>query len=116
MKKNCDKFESLFIFSSEDDFKNHIETCEDCKQKNEEFNKISALIQEAKPFYLEQKRQRKNQLKAVCAMALLFLSGTCLSLFNMGYLDTNNFEIISTMSPEDYGFPVDSYGFIMVDE
>lgn len=116
MKKNCDKFESYFIFSNEEEFKNHIENCEDCKLENEKFEKLSSLIQEAKPFYFEQKNKKKNQIKAVCAMALFFLCGTCLSIFNMGYLDLDNFSMVSSLSPEDYDFPVDSYGFIMVDE
>lgn len=115
MKEKCKKFESLFIFSDEASFEKHVIECEDCKQEKEKFDKISSLIQEAKPLYFRESK-RKIHLKTACAVFLLVLSGSIFTMFN---LDGSMYDTIrygQTLSAEDYGFPVDSYGLIMVDE
>ena len=83
-------------------------------------NKVSNLIQEAKPLFLEQekrKREQKSNFKKICAVFLfLFITtGTFSALgFQTGLFDTIKYG--ETLCAQDYGFPVDSYGLIMVDD
>ena len=49
-EKKCNGYESMFLFLSEEDFNKHLEVCESCRLENEKMNKVSDLIQEAKPF------------------------------------------------------------------
>lgn len=115
MKEKCTKFEALFTFSNDEELKKHIEECEECKKEMETLNKVSNLIREVKPAFI-QKRKYIKEIKAACALFLVILSGTVLGIFS---LDNNVLDTIrygQTLSAEDYGFPVDSYGLIMVGE
>lgn len=115
MKEKCTKFEALFTFSNDEELKKHIEECEECKKEMETLNKVSSLIREVKPAVI-QKRKYIKEIKAACALFLVILSGTVLGIFS---LDNNVLDTIrygQTLSAEDYGFPVDSYGLIMVGE
>lgn len=76
----------------------------------EDFDKISKLIQKAKPYYFQEKK-RNRALAAACVLFLIILSTNVL---NTSFLDTMKYG--QTLCAEDYGFPVDSYGLIMVDE
>ena len=115
MDNKCSKYEGLFIFSDEDTLKKHLKDCPDCKAEHEKMQKVSELISETK-FYYRSKANRVRKLKAVCALALfLFFSGT------FGVI--NNSEDLAealmfgdTLSAEELGFPVDSYGLLMVDD
>lgn len=115
MKKNkCTKYEGLFTFGGENEFLAHIKTCPDCKAEYERMQKVSALIQEAAPAIRKKSRERRN-LKLACASF-----GLVFCLFTLGVINLNQdvHDMImygQTMTIEDYGFPVDSYGLIMVD-
>ncbi len=114
MQDKCAKFESLFIFSDEK-FGEHLETCEDCRHEFEKFKKLSLIIQEAKPLYFKRKNKAAN-LKIALMMSLVILAGTVFATITynpMGIADTIKYG--ETLCAEDYGFPVDSYGLIMVD-
>ncbi len=113
MKDKCQKYEGLFIFGDEKDFLSHIETCGDCRAEHERMKKVSALIQEAAP-QLRKKRQQFARLKLACASFVLIL---CVSTLGIVNLNTDIHDTLlygQTLSVEDYGFPVDSYGLIMV--
>lgn len=116
MKEKCTKFEGMFIFSNDEDFKNHLQECEECRKKQEELNQISALIKKAKPFYFEQKTKKNRQLRVALGLLLFISIGSVFEILN--YMDTPNetASYTETLSAEDFGFPVDSYGLIMVDE
>lgn len=116
MKDKCKKFESLFIFSDDESLKNHAKECEDCKFELEKFDKISGLIQEARPLYFKEISRKKAHFKTACAIFLLVLTGTTFSLLNTNNNLVDTIKYGQTLSAEDYGFPVDSYGLIMVDE
>lgn len=114
MKEKCSKYEALFTFSSEDDLRKHLEECEDCRAEEAKMEKVSALIQEVKPLYLA-KRKTSAKLKIACAAFAILLSGTILGVINFNTDISDTLRYGQTLSVEDYGFPVDSYGFIMVD-
>ena len=115
MDKKCTKYEGLFIFSDEATLNKHLEECEDCRQEHEKMEKVSQLIAETK-FYYKSKSNRKRKLKAVCALALfMFFSATFGVINNDGDL-IDALMYGDTLTAEDLGFPVDSYGLLMVDD
>jgi hypothetical protein len=97
MKKKCSKYEALFVFGNEAALKEHLETCADCRAEQEMMDKVSALIKEAR-------FKPASKLKAACILAAILIAGISFNL-------PGN----QTLSAEDLGFPVDSYGLIMVD-
>jgi len=110
----CKKYEGLFIFADEKDFLSHVETCPDCKAEHERMQKVSALIQEVAP-QIKQKRKEFAKIKLACVSF-----GVIFSFFTLGVVNLNQdvHDMImygQTMTVEDYGFPVDSYGLLMVD-
>lgn len=114
MKDKCSKYESLFTFSDEKTLMAHVETCEDCRKEHELMGRISELIREVKP-ELQVRRKKHAQLKIACAAFAILLSGTVLGVINLNQDVSDTLRYGQTLSVEDYGFPVDSYGLIMVD-
>lgn len=114
MKNKCTKFEGLFTFGTEEDLLKHIEECDDCKHEYEKMQKISSLVQEVRPYY-RKKRKNSKMLKIACSLLLFAFLGTGVGLvsFNTDISDTLKYG--TTLSAEDLGFPVDSYGLIMVE-
>ena len=115
MDKKCTKYEGLFIFSDDATLNEHLETCEDCRAEQEKMDKVSDLLSEVK-FYYRAKNKKKQMLKVACLfMFIIFFTGT------FGIIATNDDIQDSLMygqelSAEDLGFPVDSYGLLMVDD
>lgn len=115
MDKKCRQYEGLFIFQDEENLLEHIKTCEDCRAEYEKMEKVSSLIQEAAPM-IKQKHKNKSRLKLACAsFALIFLVST-LSVINLNTDIRDKIMYGHTLTVEDYGLPVDSYGLIMVGE
>ncbi len=115
MDKKCSKFEGLFVFSDEETLKKHLTECEECRQEQEKMDKVSELISEVKPYYLA-KTRKKLVLKAMCASILFLFSLSSFGLIE-NYDDMKDtLQYGTTLSAEDLGFPVDSYGLIVVDE
>ena len=115
MDKKCSKYEGLFIFSDEETLQNHLEECPDCRNEHEKMQKVSALISETK-FYYKNKIRKIKKLKAVCAvMFIVFFS----AVFGIASNESDIADALmygDTLSAEDLGFPVDSFGLLMVDE
>lgn len=115
MDNKCSKYEGLFVFSDEETLNKHIAECDECRAEAEKMNRVSELIGEVK-FYYKQKVRKLNRIKAACAVFLLVgFSLTCGILT----MDTDLADALmygDTLSAEDLGFPVDSYGLITVDE
>lgn len=113
-KNNCKKYEGLFTFADEKDFLAHIEECPDCKAEHERMQRVSDLIQEVAP-QIKAKRREFAKVKLACtSFGIVF----CLLTLGVVNLNPDVHDMImygQTMSVEDYGFPVDSYGLLMVD-
>jgi len=115
MDKKCSKYEGLFLFSDKDTLEKHIETCEECQQEHEKMQKVSELVNEVKFYYLQKAKQRRK-LKSICAAICLIIMSVTVGI---GYNDTDLQDALmygNELSAEDLGFPVDSYGLLMVDE
>lgn len=114
MNKKCTKYEGLFIFADEKTFEKHVNECPDCQVEDEKMQKISKLLQEVKPVYV-QKRKRTAQIKIACAVCAMLLSGTVLGIVNFNTDVSDIIKYGTTLSADDLGFPVDSYGLLMVE-
>ena len=117
MNNKCSKYEELFSNYSEEAFKKHIQECEECKKEYEEQSKVSDLLDEVKLYYYSKRKKHVNRLRAACAIVFMTLSLASISsiaLNNDDLLDTLKYG--DTLSAEELGFPVDSYGLLMVDE
>lgn len=115
MDNKCSKYESLFVFSDEDVLNQHIMECADCQKEHETMQKVSDLIGEVK-FYYKKKQKKALSFKVACAMSLVLFSSLSFGVIasNDDFVDTLRYG--DTLSAEDLGFPVDSYGLLMVDE
>lgn len=114
MTDRCKKYEAVFTFGNAEMLKKHIAECEDCRREQEQMDKVSNLLKEVKPYYTK-KRKAAAKLRMACAVFAILFSGTVLGVVN---LNSNVSDIIkygTTLSADDFGFPVDSYGLLMVE-
>lgn len=114
MKDKCTKYEALFTFADETTFKEHVDNCPDCQKEHQRMLEISELIQEVKP-YFEEKRKTIAKFKIACAVCAMLLSGTTLGVINLNTDISDTIRYGTTLSAEDLGLPVDSYGLLMVE-
>ena len=114
MKDKCTKYEALFTFSDEATLMEHIGNCPDCKAEHEKMLQVSELIQEAKPYFTE-RRKTVAKFKIACAVCAMLLSGTTLGVINLNTDISDTIRYGTTLSAEDLGLPVDSYGLLMVE-
>ena len=115
MDNKCTKYECLFIFSDNETLEEHVRECEECKKEDEIQKKVSSLLDEVK-FYYRKRNNTRRYLKTACAAAFLLVSTLSLGLAitNEDLIDTIKYG--NCLTAEDLGFPVDSYGLLMVDE
>jgi len=114
MDNKCSKYEGLFIFSDKDKLDEHLKECEVCREEHEKMQKISELIQEVKPYYLK----KQNKLRRLRAAAAVFFIMLFSATFGVIYTNEDLSDSLmygETLTAEDLGFPVDSYGLLMVD-
>jgi hypothetical protein len=113
MNEKCNGYESMYLFLNDEDFKKHLENCEECAKEHEKIQNVSELIQEAKPYILACKR-KNNVLKTACAIFIIMAAGLvaplCMNLDNV-----SNIIAMNSISIEEMGLPVDEYGFLMLD-
>lgn len=115
MKDKCSKYEGLFVFSDEETFNTHLQECEDCRLEHEKMQKVSDLISEVKSHYKSKKR-KIMKLKAVCAVAMIMFFGASFGVVSSDIELADSLLYGEVLTAEDLGFPVDSYGLIMVDD
>lgn len=116
MDNKCSKYESLFIFSDNETLNEHIKECEDCRKEAEIQDKVSSMLDEVKMYYFA-KRKKRTKLRAACAVMFMLLSAFSVFGFVLNDEDlTQSLMYGDTLSAEELGFPVDSYGLLMVDE
>ncbi|MBR1424841.1 hypothetical protein IJ579_04685 [bacterium] len=114
MNDKCSKYETIFTFRSDEELKDHIKSCPDCEEIHSKMEKVSKLIQEVKPFYM---KKQKNTLKfrAACVLLFLIVGGSTIGLISTNTDISDTIMYGTTLSAEDLGFPVDSYGLISVE-
>ena len=115
MENKCSKYEGLFIFTDEETLAKHLQECEECCKEQEKMDRVSELISEVKDHYYSKSR-KKPILKIACAFMLLLFSTASISVIGNYDKMVDTIEYGDTLSAEDLGFPVDSYGLIVVGE
>ena len=114
MNNNCTKYQALFTFADEKTFKQHLSFCEDCQREQEKMDRVSELISEVKPFY-KKKKTAFNNLKVACILFALVIGGASIGVVGTNQDLMDYIQYGETLSAEDLGFPVDSYGFLLVE-
>lgn len=114
MENKCSKYESLFVFSDNETLNKHIEECADCKKESEKMNRLSELLGEVK-FYYRVRNNKIKRLRAVCAVFFIVFFSAAFGIISNDTDLTDALMYGNTLSAEDLGFPVDSYGLLMVD-
>ena len=114
MNEKCSKYEALFTFRNEQELNEHIQNCEECRAEHEKMLRVSELIKEAKPYY---RQQRRNFAKAkvACALFMLTITTATLGVINLNTDVSDTLKYGTTLSSEDLGLPVDSYGLISLE-
>lgn len=115
MTKKCTKFEGLFIFADKETLQKHIETCEDCRKEQEKFERVSELLQEVKPLYKKKTTPLKTSLKIACALAVVLFGTSAFNTLDERFAFVDTLRYGQAISLEELGFPVDSYGLLMVE-
>ena len=114
MENKCSKYEGLFVFSDEETLNKHTEECDECKKEQEKMDKVSELLSEVK-FYYRTKNKKMKKLRAVCAVFFLIFFSATFGIISDNSDLTDALIYGDTLSAEELGFPVDSYGLLMVD-
>ena len=114
MDEKCTQYESLFTFRTDEELMEHVNSCEECKREHEKMQKVSELIQEVKPYY-RKKRRNTARLKVACALFLIIACGTTLGVINFNTDIADTLKYGETLTAEDLGLPVDSYGLIYLE-
>lgn len=118
MKEKCTKYESLFTFGNEKELEEHIKNCPDCQAEQEKMAKVSSLIQEVKPYYIQKRKDSFSRMKVACILGLGLFVGVLLGHFAQYVMPTTAYNTSSydttTSNVNEYGIPVDSYGLITV--
>ena len=114
MDKKCTKYEALFTFRSEEELEEHLQNCPECRAEHEKMQKVSDLLKKVRPYYRE-KRKNLAKVKVACALFMLMVSGTTLGVINLNTDISDTLKYGTTLSSEDLGLPVDSYGLISVE-
>jgi len=117
MNEKCSRYEELFISASKEELEKHLQECEECRKEHESQQKVSSLLDEVKMYYYAKRKKGLVRLRAACAVMFLvfsIISVTGWALNDDDMLDTLKYG--DSLSAEDLGFPVDSYGLLMVDE
>ena len=114
MENKCSKYEGLFIFSNGKEFEEHLKDCQDCREEHEKMQRVSGLIQEVRPYYLK-KKSKLRKLRAVAALLFIMLFSATFGVIYTNEDLSDSLMYGETLTAEDLGFPVDSYGLLMVD-
>lgn len=120
MNDKCEKYESLFVFADEETLLEHIKDCPDCQKVHESMQSISSLVQEVKPYFKKEKLKNRV-IKTICASFLFVVSLGSLMFYSLPNISsesltaTSYFEEYDSFISNDFGFPVDEYGLLMVD-
>ncbi len=120
MSEKCEKYESLFIFGSEEELASHLEICEDCRQEHSKMQKTQNLIKEVKSYYETEKPNKKklNIDLIKIATGIIILCLTCFSASHLlidkkaGEYSLSYWESESIVS--EMGLPTDEYGLLTV--
>ena len=102
------------MFRDEAELEEHLKSCPDCRAEKEKMDKVSMLLQEVKPYYVQQRKRSFTRLKVACILCFGMFTGMLIGYFTQfGYTSTAGSAYYeTTQATNDYGMPIDSYGLI----
>ncbi len=114
-ENKCNKYEGLFVFRNEEELNEHLKECPECREEHEKQQKVSALIKEVAPVYLNKKHQEKSLLiKKFACCFILFAAISSVA----GYKMYEDYNYQASLSDDSYiqmmGLPTDEYGFFEI--
>lgn len=113
-KNNCNGYEAMFTFLNEEDFKAHLCVCEECAKEHARMQKVSDLIQEAKPYIKEKKKQARILVTAAAFFVAVFAT-LSVPLCMVGVDVYDNLVAQNTYDVQELGLPVDEYGLLYIE-
>lgn len=118
MSEKCNKYESLFVFSTEEKLEEHISICPDCREQHEKMKKTAGIAQEVASYYKDYGKQKSN-FSAIKSVAGLIIIVLAYFLINQTVFDKdiNNYNLSYNQNESvisEMGLPTDDYGFLMV--
>ena len=111
---NCNGYEAMFTFLSDEDFQKHLETCEECAAEHAKMQRVSELIQEAKP-YIKQKKKQWRVLATAAVFCAAVFATLSVPLCMVGVDVYDNVVAQNTYDAQELGLPVDEYGFLYIE-
>jgi len=118
MSEKCNKYESLFLFGTQEQLEEHLAACAECREQHEKMQQTANIAKEATPHYKNYGRKNfyPHAIKIAAGMVIIVLAYFALNtgIINSEYkgysLTYNDGEsVISEM-----GLPTDEYGLLMV--
>lgn len=114
-QKTCNGYEAMYTFLNEEEFQKHIQVCEECAREHAKMQRVSELIQEAKP-YITQERQKKTRILRTAAAFFVIAFATLSFPAYMAGVDVyDNLVAQNTLTVQEMGLPVDEYGFLCLE-
>lgn len=113
MGNKCNKYEAFFVFSKDEDFQEHLNSCPDCQEEHLKMLKISSLIKEVRPLYLGKERNSKIAKLVAVLLLMVFCTGfVTIQIYNEKY---NNLVTAQESVVAKMGLPYDEYGLLSVE-
>lgn len=112
--KQCNGYEAMYTFLNDEDFERHLKECPQCAKEHEKMQKVSDLIQEAKT-YIKQKRKNTRVLVSAAAFFVAVFATLSVPLCMVGIDAYDNLVAQNTMDVQELGLPVDEYGFLYIE-
>ena len=78
-------------------------------------DKISELLQEARPLYFQRKKRRETIKKCMVIFIPILFCALAILPFTINNNEDKNYYTSSTSIVEQMGFPTDDYGLLKVD-
>ena len=78
-------------------------------------DKISELLQEARPLYIQRKKRRETAKKCMIIFLPVLFCALAILPFTININEETNYYTSSTSIVEQMGFPTDDYGLLKVD-
>ncbi len=113
-KKTCNGYEAMYTFLSEEAFNEHLKVCEECAKEHARMQRVSELIQEAKP-YIKEKQKRRTILKSAAAFFVVAFATLSIPLCMTGVNVYDDLVAQNSLTAQELGLPVDEYGFLYVE-
>lgn len=113
-KKTCNGYEAMYTFLNEEDFHKHLEVCEECTKEHAKIQRVTELIQEAKP-YIKEKQRKSRVFKNAAALFVIAFATLSVPIYMAGVDVYDNMIAQHTPTAQELGLPVDEYGFLYVE-